>query len=782
MQPHELDLPPINRRNHAMTRFILRRLERSLGIRLRLHGLEDQFELGGGIIVANHFTRLETFVVPFVIHRAVKLMVRILAAPMLFGNEAFGDYLLSMGALPTNYPNKYELIARDIVRGGWWLIFPEGGLIKDRKVLERGKLNIATESGNRRRRPRSGAAVLAMMVQQYKAAMQQTLQQGTDISPMCEALGLANIREAELEALAYRPTPIIPLNITYYPLNPQDNALKSMASYLLPNLDHSDFGQQLLEEFTVEGSMLLKGVEIDMRLGKPLLVVDEDIQHIDDWRIVPWSSSPWRRYLNAFRAWRPAQRYTHLLDRWTTMQDWRQQRRTWQITRTVMHTLYQLTTVNMDHLLSVLLLQSLRSTQQRRFTVTELQRRIYLAVHALQDATDFALHPTLTNPEMQYLLLADDPHPAIEDFARRASTHGLITCEDGVWIPDADVLLEPFSWGTVRLKNFIQVYYNEVEPLPELIQAVRYAMHADLAAQQGLISDAMFAYEQHLYEADYNAFATSATYGKILPLSPDQGRPVLLRGHREAGRIGVLLMHGYSASPGEVLPLAQVLNEQGLTVFVVRLCGHGTSPYDLQRRKWRDWYDSVRRGYAALRTISDIQFAGGMSTGGSLALYLAAQQSQDDIQLQGVFAVGAPIKLQSRAVRLAPIVKTVRGFISAVPGNADTNYSAHPVQALHQLTQFINAYDAVLAQVNIPVLLIQARGDATVRPESAQHIYDRLTTPDKSLLWKDIDRHVIVSHDFPEVHNDILTFVHRHAPSGYLPEDFISAILTDARQ
>jgi esterase/lipase len=241
-------------------------------------------------------------------------------------------------------------------------------------------------------------------------------------------------------------------------------------------------------------------------------------------------------------------------------------------------------------------------------------------------------------------------------------------------------------------------------------------------------------------------------------------------------------MHGYSASPGEVMPLAQALNEQGLTVYAIRLRGHGTSPYDLQQRKWRDWYDSVRRGYAALRTISDIQFAGGMSTGGSLALYLAAQQNQEGLQLQGVFAIGAPIKLQSRAVRLAPLVKAVRGFVSNTSSNPETNYSAHPVQALHQLTQFISTYDTVLSQIDIPVLLIQARGDTTVRPESAQHIYDRLTTPDKSLLWKNIDQHVIVGHDFSEVHNDILAFVHRQAPSGYFPEDLISSTLTDARQ
>jgi 1-acyl-sn-glycerol-3-phosphate acyltransferase len=147
-----------------MTRFFLRRLERNLGVHIHWHGRREQFGPGGGIVVANHFTRLETFVIPFVLHREAHFTVRVLAAPMFFTNSVFGEYLLSIGALPSNYPHKYELIARDILRGGWWLLFPEGSMIKDRKVVERGRLLVSNPTGTQRRPPHSGAAILALLV------------------------------------------------------------------------------------------------------------------------------------------------------------------------------------------------------------------------------------------------------------------------------------------------------------------------------------------------------------------------------------------------------------------------------------------------------------------------------------------------------------------------------------------------------------------------------------------------------------------------------------------
>jgi esterase/lipase len=161
-----------------------------------------------------------------------------------------------------------------------------------------------------------------------------------------------------------------------------------------------------------------------------------------------------------------------------------------------------------------------------------------------------------------------------------------------------------------------------------------------------------------------------------------------------------------------------------------------------------------------------LQFAGGMSTGGALALYLAAQGIGP---LQGVFAVGARLTLQRRLWRLAPVVQTVRDFVRAAPENPEANYAYHPVQGVRQLLRFVEIYQEVLPQVTLPVLLIQARGDPTVRPESAQQIYARLQSPHKQLLWKDRNRHVIVSPHDADVHRDILTFLQQQSPLGVPP-------------
>jgi carboxylesterase len=103
-------------------------------------------------------------------------------------------------------------------------------------------------------------------------------------------------------------------------------------------------------------------------------------------------------------------------------------------------------------------------------------------------------------------------------------------------------------------------------------------------------------------------------------------------------------------------------------------------------------------------------------------------------------------------------------FVRAEPENRRTNYTYHPLLALRQLTQFIDVYQKVLSQVTVPALVVQARGDPTVHPESAQYIYNRLQSQDKTLLWKSIDRHVIVSTTDTEVHEDIFTFLQQHCP------------------
>src|SRR5712691_4127420 len=204
-------LPPINQRNHALTRWIVRRLHRHVGVRLRLHGLRTQFARGGGIIVANHFTRLETFTIPYVLYREARILVRVLADPMFFTHKRVGQYLLSIGGLPTKYPQKYEAIERDILHGGWWLIFPEGSMMKDRKVLDRGRLQVSDATGSVRRPPHSGAARIAVTVQRYQAAVRHALRTGEALERLCTTLGLHHLSPTHLQAIAQRPAAIVPL-------------------------------------------------------------------------------------------------------------------------------------------------------------------------------------------------------------------------------------------------------------------------------------------------------------------------------------------------------------------------------------------------------------------------------------------------------------------------------------------------------------------------------------------------------------------------------------------
>ena len=65
------------------------------------------------------------------------------------------------------------------------------------------------------------------------------------------------------------------------------------------------------------------------------------------------------------------------------------------------------------------------------------------------------------------------------------------------------------------------------------------------------------------YKTDYHSFFVA---GESKPL--DSGRPYLIRGRTRD--IGILVIHGYMASPLEVKALAEYLGRQGFWVFAPR--------------------------------------------------------------------------------------------------------------------------------------------------------------------------------------------------------------------
>ncbi|ALM85199.1 carboxylesterase [Bordetella sp. N] len=121
-----------------------------------------------------------------------------------------------------------------------------------------------------------------------------------------------------------------------------------------------------------------------------------------------------------------------------------------------------------------------------------------------------------------------------------------------------------------------------------------------------------------------------------LPSTEVPTHEYLLEGQGEAGRTGILLVHGLTGTPNEMRVLARGLNNQGYTVLAVQLAGHCGTLQDLVGTSWLDWLCSVRRGADVLARRVDRVFVGGLSMGAVLALALAQERPK---QIAGVLAL-----------------------------------------------------------------------------------------------------------------------------------------------
>ena len=144
----------------------IKALERFSKASVHVHGTENIPD-GVTIFAVNHFTRLETLLLFSEFHRLTGKPVMSLAHHGLF-TGVLGAVLEKVGAVSTKDPNRYKIIIRSLLTGDHsWLIFPEGAMVKDKKIIENGELLINGAEGTRRP-PQTGAAALALRAEFYR--------------------------------------------------------------------------------------------------------------------------------------------------------------------------------------------------------------------------------------------------------------------------------------------------------------------------------------------------------------------------------------------------------------------------------------------------------------------------------------------------------------------------------------------------------------------------------------------------------------------------------------
>jgi carboxylesterase len=199
--------------------------------------------------------------------------------------------------------------------------------------------------------------------------------------------------------------------------------------------------------------------------------------------------------------------------------------------------------------------------------------------------------------------------------------------------------------------------------------------------------------------------------------------------------VGCLLIHGFRSCPFEMKEYGQYLNDLGFTVKTCLLPGHGTEPADLLNVKWEQWLGEVENSFESLQKKSNKIFVAGLSTGGSLALYLASKQNVD-----GVIALAPGLFLKQRNAILSHILKYVWKFKSIKSG-PDVSvrvesrvYPKVPVSIVSELLSLFKSLKSKLHLIKTPALIIYSIQDHVVRPKSSITIYNKISSQNKHLI------------------------------------------------
>jgi carboxylesterase len=212
------------------------------------------------------------------------------------------------------------------------------------------------------------------------------------------------------------------------------------------------------------------------------------------------------------------------------------------------------------------------------------------------------------------------------------------------------------------------------------------------------------------------------------------------------GRVGALLVHGFTGSPQGLRGLGEYLAEQGIAVAAPRLPGHGTTWQDLNTKNADDWTGAVETSFQHLASQVDEVFVVALSFGAALSLDLASRHPGE---IKGIVTLAGMVFTRDPRRHLAPLIARVTQSIPGVgndiadPEGKELAYDRLPSKAAHKMLRYLTKAEKTLPDVTAPILVIHGRQDHTVAYANAQHIYDRVGSTHKELVTLERSYHVI---------------------------------------
>lgn len=225
--------------------------------------------------------------------------------------------------------------------------------------------------------------------------------------------------------------------------------------------------------------------------------------------------------------------------------------------------------------------------------------------------------------------------------------------------------------------------------------------------------------------------------------------------------MGILMVHGFTGSPSEFRRIGYLMQDQGYTVNAVRLPGHGTTPEEMMRTGWTDWYGHVLESFDSLAAICKSVVVMGHSMGGLLALKLAVER-----QTAGIVSLATPIFLATRKIVLAALLQHFIDYMEKKPKNNPTlldescAYTKTPIRCVVSLRKLLKQVKGLLPQVDAPIWIGQGTRDAVVLHESAEYLHQQTRSRVKEIHYYPQSSHgMLLDQEREQIYADISSFI-----------------------
>ena len=236
--------------------------------------------------------------------------------------------------------------------------------------------------------------------------------------------------------------------------------------------------------------------------------------------------------------------------------------------------------------------------------------------------------------------------------------------------------------------------------------------------------------------------------------------------HIGNGDVGVLVLHGFTGNPGSMRELAEACATAGFHVELPLLAGHGTAMEDMIPTRWADWSGDAEKGYQVLSKRAKKTVVMGLSMGGALTLWMAAQHPE----VLGIVCVNPATQPHPQEV-----IEMLQGMLDggmettdgvggdiADPSAHESAYSGTPLAAVKS---FWSDGLAPLAprypSIKMPMLLYTSVQDHVVQPSDSDAVAATYGGPVERVMLERSYHVATQDYDKDIIFAGAVAFVHR---------------------